>query len=132
MPLDVVVEFKRGVYEMALTELARYLPRQDQRNRYLRSGMRARDGEHAHGNAHAAPALRTGSMRATPRWNSPLGRVSIQIHKTAWQWRQFTQPSSQKQEALSEAATRRNAIMNKPLPEQTPASAFFMGTIWIG
>ncbi|MBX3611702.1 MAG: RNA pyrophosphohydrolase [Hydrogenophaga sp.] len=27
VPLDVVVEFKRGVYEMALTELARYLPR---------------------------------------------------------------------------------------------------------
>jgi putative (di)nucleoside polyphosphate hydrolase len=27
VPLDVVVEFKRGVYEMALTELARFLPR---------------------------------------------------------------------------------------------------------
>ena len=26
VPLDVVVEFKRGVYEMALTELARYVP----------------------------------------------------------------------------------------------------------
>lgn len=46
VPLDVVVEFKRGVYEMALTELARYLPRHDHRNRYLRSSMRARDGEH--------------------------------------------------------------------------------------
>jgi len=43
VPLDVVVEFKRGVYEMALTELARFLPRHEQRNRYLRSGMRARD-----------------------------------------------------------------------------------------
>ena len=42
VPLDVVVEFKRGVYEMALTELARFLPRHDHRNRYLRSGMRAR------------------------------------------------------------------------------------------
>ncbi len=29
VPLDVVVEFKRGVYEMALTELSRYLPRYD-------------------------------------------------------------------------------------------------------
>ena len=37
VPLDVVVEFKRGVYEMALTELARFLPRNDQRNRYLRN-----------------------------------------------------------------------------------------------
>ena len=29
VPLDVVVEFKRGVYEMALTELSRYLPRNE-------------------------------------------------------------------------------------------------------
>ncbi|GAB3184784.1 RNA pyrophosphohydrolase [Hydrogenophaga aquatica] len=42
VPLDVVVEFKRGVYEMALTELARFLPRQDNRNRYLRSNARPR------------------------------------------------------------------------------------------
>ena len=45
VPLDVVVEFKRGVYEMALTELARYLPRQDFRNRFLRSNVRAREFE---------------------------------------------------------------------------------------
>ena len=38
VPLDVVVEFKRGVYEMALTELSRFLPRQDNRSRYLRGG----------------------------------------------------------------------------------------------
>lgn len=44
VPLDVVVEFKRGVYEMALTELSRYVPRADlHRNRYLRSGMRPRE-----------------------------------------------------------------------------------------
>lgn len=48
VPLDVVVEFKRGVYELALTELARYLPRNDHRNRYLRGNNHARtwgDGE---------------------------------------------------------------------------------------
>lgn len=45
VPLDVVVEFKRGVYEMALTELARFLPRLDTRNRFLRSGMRGREAE---------------------------------------------------------------------------------------
>ncbi len=39
VPLDVVVEFKRGVYEMALTELARYLPRNESRSRYLRTGQ---------------------------------------------------------------------------------------------
>ncbi|WP_332775071.1 RNA pyrophosphohydrolase [Polaromonas sp.] len=54
VPLDVVVEFKRGVYEMALTELSRFVPRfdarqvahferPDHRNRYLRGGMRQRD-----------------------------------------------------------------------------------------
>ena len=40
IPLDVVIEFKRNVYQMALTELARFLPRGVQHNRYLRSGMR--------------------------------------------------------------------------------------------
>jgi len=44
----MVVEFKRGVYEMALTELARFLPRNDQRNRFLRQGHRPREGEHLH------------------------------------------------------------------------------------
>ncbi len=46
VPLDVVVEFKRGVYEMALTELSRFVPRfdarPDHRNRYLRGGMGVR------------------------------------------------------------------------------------------
>ena len=41
VPLDVVIEFKRGVYEMALTELARFLPRVHHHNRYLRAGLRA-------------------------------------------------------------------------------------------
>ena len=42
VPLDVVIEFKRNVYEMALTELARFLPRTStHQNRYLRTGMRS-------------------------------------------------------------------------------------------
>lgn len=47
VPLDVVVEFKRGVYEMALTELARFLPRgerHDPRGRPHRSGTPRRAG----------------------------------------------------------------------------------------
>jgi putative (di)nucleoside polyphosphate hydrolase len=57
VPLDAVVEFKRGVYEMALRELARYLPRGDHRNRYLRSGMRGRDHDHpVHEPQPAGPA----------------------------------------------------------------------------
>jgi putative (di)nucleoside polyphosphate hydrolase len=37
VPLEVVVEFKRGVYEQALTELARHLPRAGLRSRYPRA-----------------------------------------------------------------------------------------------
>ena len=39
-PLDVVIEFKPDVYQMALTELARYMPKANHHNRYLRSGLR--------------------------------------------------------------------------------------------
>jgi len=46
VPLDVVVEFKRGVYEMALTELARYLPRHEFHNRFLRGNMHGREFDH--------------------------------------------------------------------------------------
>ncbi|KAF1021987.1 MAG: RNA pyrophosphohydrolase [Paracidovorax wautersii] len=64
VPLDVVVEFKRGVYQMALNELARYLPRTDARNRYLRGNLRHRDeGPHS----PAAPMAGGGPRRpATP------------------------------------------------------------------
>jgi putative (di)nucleoside polyphosphate hydrolase len=65
VPLDVVVEFKRGVYEMALTELARYLPKNDHRNRYLRSGGRPqRSG--AEQIPHALPRLCPGGMELPP------------------------------------------------------------------
>lgn len=43
VPLDVVIEFKRGVYEMALTELARYVPRHESRNRCLRANHKGRE-----------------------------------------------------------------------------------------
>jgi putative (di)nucleoside polyphosphate hydrolase len=66
VPLDVVVEFKRGVYEMALTELARYLPRQERHNRYLRSSMRApRDA--------MEPQLHLVDMYAPPHMELPPG-----------------------------------------------------------
>jgi putative (di)nucleoside polyphosphate hydrolase len=59
VPLEVVVEFKRGVYQMALTELSRYLPRNDTRNRYLRGAMRHRDGLEGNTDAgtHAGPPV---------------------------------------------------------------------------
>ena len=53
VPLDAVVDFKRGVYEMALTELSRYLPRQDGRPRLYRTTPRMghidSQGLHPHG-----------------------------------------------------------------------------------
>jgi putative (di)nucleoside polyphosphate hydrolase len=47
VPLDMVIEFKRGVYERALVELSRYLPRTpaQQHNRFLRSGLRSQRQE---------------------------------------------------------------------------------------
>jgi putative (di)nucleoside polyphosphate hydrolase len=52
VPLDLVVEFKRDVYEMALTELSRFLPRPEHRNRYLRGWARQR-GYDETASAHA-------------------------------------------------------------------------------
>ena len=40
MPLDSVIEFKREVYQQALSELAHLLPRVEPRTRYLRSNVR--------------------------------------------------------------------------------------------
>jgi putative (di)nucleoside polyphosphate hydrolase len=40
VPLEMVIEFKRDVYQMALTELSRYLPRTHTGNRFLRTGSR--------------------------------------------------------------------------------------------
>jgi len=42
VPLELVIEFKRDVYQMALSELARFLPRVNHHNRFLRAGMRPR------------------------------------------------------------------------------------------
>ncbi|MDE2402087.1 MAG: RNA pyrophosphohydrolase [Burkholderiales bacterium] len=47
VPLDTVIEFKRDVYQLALSELARFLPRTQPQgpgahnNRYLRGSMRS-------------------------------------------------------------------------------------------
>jgi putative (di)nucleoside polyphosphate hydrolase len=74
VPLDVVVEFKRGVYEMALTELSRFVPRLDaradlrvdQRSRYARSGPRARDGGGQNTRVEAAQRSPFAAMELPP------------------------------------------------------------------
>ena len=70
VPLDVVVEFKRGVYEMALNELARYVPRTDgrveSRSRYMRGSMR-RDGAASAVPAHdLAPLAESAALELPP------------------------------------------------------------------
>ena len=68
VPLDLVIEFKRDVYQMALSELARFLPRPAHPNRYLRSGMRAREAE------GGQPAMhRSVSMMLKPGMELPPG-----------------------------------------------------------
>ena len=72
VPLDVVVEFKRGVYEMALTELSRFVPRSEprfaarseSRNRYLRGGLHPRDEQAGEA---AAPTGYGAATYAPPR-----------------------------------------------------------------
>jgi len=68
VPLDVVIEFKRDVYQMALTELARFLPRVNHHNRYLRSGMRLqrRESDRAEAATEAARAAAQGPTTQRP------------------------------------------------------------------
>ena len=72
VPLELVIEFKRSVYEMALTELARFLPRTNHHNRYLRSGLRMQrpggngHADHAEHAEHAEHAL--ASMPVDPSY----------------------------------------------------------------
>ncbi len=74
VPLDVVVEFKRGVYEMALTELSRFVPRLDCRvdlrveskNRFLRAGSAGRDSNAAQAADGSFSTLRSGAPFELP------------------------------------------------------------------
>ena len=65
VPLDVVIEFKRNVYEMALTELARFLPRGSHANRFLRASMRAMRRDEPH-EMHALHEPADGQADAEP------------------------------------------------------------------
>lgn len=47
VPLDSVIEFKREVYQLALTELSHFLPHAEPRTRYLRANLRHRHGPDA-------------------------------------------------------------------------------------
>ena len=69
VPLELVIEFKRDVYQTALTELARFLPRLNHHNRYLRTGIRPHldddllDGPHDDDPGEEPPASALGESR---------------------------------------------------------------------
>jgi putative (di)nucleoside polyphosphate hydrolase len=74
----VVVEFKRGVYEMALTELSRFLPRYDHRGRSYRGPARPRndspEGPSANQPGHEASlTVQFGFMQTQIRMELPPG-----------------------------------------------------------
>ncbi len=71
VPLDVVVEFKRGVYQMALTELSRYLPRNDPRARLAQGALRLRAG---HDPRHAAEGF---GSRSSPEHRGLPPRLEL-------------------------------------------------------
>jgi putative (di)nucleoside polyphosphate hydrolase len=54
VPLESVIDFKRDVYQLALTELARFVPRAHNHNRYLRTGLRPQTN--VYGNERGRPA----------------------------------------------------------------------------
>jgi putative (di)nucleoside polyphosphate hydrolase len=65
VPLDSVIEFKREVYQLALTELSRYLPRPENRNRFLR-GMRRPEDEAARDEPAAGPPSHAPQLDPSP------------------------------------------------------------------
>jgi putative (di)nucleoside polyphosphate hydrolase len=80
VPLEAVIEFKRDVYQMALTELARFLPRGTYQNRYLRGGKRSQfrasgEGYNHHGNGHEPE-----HAASDPDAQSPLPISTPQSH----------------------------------------------------
>jgi putative (di)nucleoside polyphosphate hydrolase len=75
VPLEVVIEFKRGVYEMALTELARFLPRVHHHNRYLRAGARQQRHEEAQAPVSARQPSETAALRDAGVAARPIGSL---------------------------------------------------------
>lgn len=76
IPLDVVIEFKRDVYQLALTELSRFLPRTHSTHRMPKGA--AQPPEHTH-HAHSPEASPTVARR--PAQNTRSGNASEDIQE---------------------------------------------------
>ena len=58
VPLESVIEFKRHVYEMALTELARFIPQTQRGGGYLRGAALRKDHAKSESPLHTKPILK--------------------------------------------------------------------------
>jgi putative (di)nucleoside polyphosphate hydrolase len=67
IPLDTVIEFKRGVYEQALTELSRHLFGRGEQTRYLRGQAHPRRAESSETATSSPPDPATASLTAAGR-----------------------------------------------------------------
>ena len=82
VPLDAVVEFKRGVYENALTELERYLPRAELRSRFLRNVHR-----HAEPSGNAPLFAQKSAMELPPGGSFEANPEGGQQQASCFPWR---------------------------------------------
>jgi len=69
------VEFKRGVYEMALTELSRYLPRYDNRGRGYRGAPRHRNND----NEVETPELQGSEVSMTVQFGFMQTQIRMEL-----------------------------------------------------
>lgn len=72
VPLDVVIEFKRGVYQLALQELSRFLHRHDGAGK---SHRHPRAQQQSHGKAHTTQALKVEAALADNEVSNELSNV---------------------------------------------------------
>jgi putative (di)nucleoside polyphosphate hydrolase len=74
VPLESVIEFKRGVYEMALSELSRFLPAaRPPQNRYLRGNMRGGGQRQDHDSEDVSPEQATAPAAPTGHATQGMG-----------------------------------------------------------
>jgi putative (di)nucleoside polyphosphate hydrolase len=111
VPLEWVIEFKRGVYQMALSELARFLPRVNPHNRYLRGGARPRQFDHHEDHhRHAHQPHHDGHLAGQPH-SDPAAELAQPV------------PAPLRHEAPSYQDTGFGVTEPLPLADMHPAAA---------
>ncbi|HVL58008.1 MAG TPA: RNA pyrophosphohydrolase, partial [Burkholderiaceae bacterium] len=85
VPLDTVIEFKRTVYQQALTELSRFLSPRPEQSRYLRQHARQRRGDGGSDPRRAGlrPETTLPAVAAQPVAEAPAAAIDPQPHALA-------------------------------------------------